>query len=147
MGIMKVIGRIIVTLIGFTLAALTAVAVLFLLGAMWVADVTVTAADDDIDRIFNGLTQAYGTVLFIATVAPTLTILPGIIAAVAGEIGNIRSLLYYVVAGGVAMAALPIMSATVATEAGLPSATFMAIFATAGFAAGLMYWLVAGRTA
>ena len=147
MTVMKVLGRIVVTLAGFGLAALVAVAVLFVLGALWVSGATATASRDDIEWFFNTIRQAYGTMLFIATVAPTLTVLPGLVAVIAGELGAIRSLLYYVVAGGLAMASLPLISATLHTDPVLPSPTFMAIFATSGFAAGLIYWLIAGRSA
>ena len=146
MGIMKAIGRIIVTLLGFSLAALTAVLVLFTLGLLWVSEATVTPAEDDIERLINAMQQAYGAVLFVATVAPSLTILPGLIAVVAGELGGIRSLLYYVATGGVAMAVLPVLSSVLGPEAGLPAVKMLAIFATSGFAAGLIYWLIAGRS-
>ncbi len=149
---LKIIGRIVVTLTGFALAVAMAVVVLFTLGTLWVADATATPAGDDIERLFNHLSQAYGTLLFIASVAPTLTILPGLIVAVAGELGHIRALLYYVTAGGLAVASLPLMSAGLtpvdpSAASLLPTPTYLAIFATAGFAAGFTYWLIAGRTA
>ena len=147
MSALRVIGRILVTVLAFTLAALTAVIVLLTLGLLWVSEATVTPAQDEIERLINTLQQAYGAVLFVTTIAPALTILPGLIAVVAGELGNIRSLRYYVVAGGLSMAVLPVLSSIIGPQMGMPAFKMLAIFASSGFVAGLVYWLIAGRNA
>jgi len=83
-------------------------------------------------------------VLFASTVAPALTVLPAAIAAVAGEALKLRSWMYYVLAGGVALAAIPVLAPP---EPNLPTGEYMTIFAAAGFVGGFVYWLLAGRNA
>jgi hypothetical protein len=90
----------------------------------------------------------FGMVLFASTVAPALTSLPGLVAAVAGEVLRLRSWMYYVLAGGVAFAAVPLLVGTRNSDlAAVASSQYMAIFLTAGFAGGFVYWLLAGRAA
>jgi hypothetical protein len=48
--------------------------------------------------------------------------------------------------GGAASAAIPLL-ARLDVAGTLPQATVWQLFATAGFAAGLVYWLLAGRNA
>jgi hypothetical protein len=67
---------------------------------------------------------------------------------VIGEVARIRSIAYYVVGGGIALAAIPLLArygqgGTIAS----PDAIVWQVFATAGFAAGFVYWLIAGRNA
>jgi hypothetical protein len=52
--------------------------------------------------------------------------------------------MYYVLAGGVALAAIPVLAPT---EPSLPTGEYMTIFAAAGFVGGFVYWLLAGRNA
>jgi hypothetical protein len=65
-----------------------------------------------------------------------------------GEVGRIRSSLYYVIGGGVALATVPLMA-----RLGQPltvldlSPVVWQVLATAGFAGGFVYWLIAGRNA
>ena len=66
----------------------------------------------------------------------------------AGEALRIRSWMYYVLAGGAAMAAIPVLASQRGGDlAALPAGQYMTIFAAAGFAGGLVYWLLAGRNA
>ena len=53
----------------------------------------------------------------------------------------------YVLAGGAALAAIPLLAGRAADTASLPASEYMTIFATAGFAGGLIYWVLAGRGA
>jgi hypothetical protein len=90
----------------------------------------------------------FGAVLFAGTVAPALTALPGLIAAIAGEVLRLRSWMYYVLAGGAALAVIPALAAP--DSADLPkvlASPYMTIFAASGFAGGFIYWLIAGRSA
>jgi hypothetical protein len=90
----------------------------------------------------------FGAVLFAGTVAPALNALPGLLAVVVGAVLRIRSWLYYVLAGGVSLAAIPILAAPDAAD--LPrvlASPYMTIFAAAGFAGGFVYWLLAGSRA
>jgi hypothetical protein len=87
-------------------------------------------------------------VLFVGTVTPALTVLPAAIAAIAGEALRIRSWMYYVLAGGAAMAAIPVLASPPTHNLpSLPAGQYMTIFAAAGFVGGFVYWLLAGRNA
>ena len=98
----------------------------------------------ELGPLVEALSLMFGGATFLHVLTPTLTILPAFIVALLGEIGQIRSSLYYIVAGGLSLVALPVL----ASPAGTPfDSHFMAIFATAGFAGGALYWLLAGRKA
>jgi hypothetical protein len=130
----------------FMIAAGVALGVLFVLGAFWVGDELRAAAPHD--PMLKLGADWYGIALFTSTVAPALTALPGIVAAVTGEVLHIRSWMYYVVAGGAALAAIPLLAtASAADVPALPASPYMTIFASAGFAGGFVYWLMAGRRA
>jgi hypothetical protein len=87
-------------------------------------------------------------VLFAGTVTPALTSLPALVAAVAGEVLKVRSWMYYVLAGGVSLAAIPLLvGARNSDVEAVASSQYMAILVTAGFAGGFVYWLLAGRNA
>jgi len=131
-------------LFGFVLAAFVALGVLFLLGTLWAGEALREAAPGD--PMMDILAEPFAAVLFIGAVTPALTALPALAAIVLGEVLHIRSFLYYVVAGGLALAAIPLLVG--GGEGGaLPAADYMTIFASAGFAGGAVYWLIAGRGA
>lgn len=90
----------------------------------------------DIDQVFAMLDQA--TLIFA-----TFTIIPAILFAIIGEVARIRSLLYYVIGGGVSMAVTPLLAQGVN---GGPAVVWQ-VFAVSGFAGGFVYWLIAGRSA
>ena len=119
---------------------------LFALGAIWAGDELRAAAPDD--PLIRDGAPIFGMVLFAGTVGPALTALPALIAVVVGEVMRIRAWMYYVLAGGLSLAAIPILAAPETAElpAILTSHT-MTIFATAGFAGGVLYWLLAGARA
>jgi len=90
----------------------------------------------------------FGVVLFASTVAPALTSLPGLIAVVAGEVLRVRSWMYYVLAGGASLAAVPLLvGARNADLQAVASSQYLTIFLAAGFAGGFIYWLLAGARA
>lgn len=76
-----------------------------------------------------------------------LTILPALAVVIIGEVARIRSSVYYIVGGGIALAAVPLIARVGSTAGGLPPALVWQVFATAGFAGGWIYWLLAGRRA
>jgi hypothetical protein len=81
-------------------------------------------------------------------VTPALTALPALVGVVAGEVLRLRSWMYYVLAGGASLAAVPLLAGMPAVDLpSLPASQYMTIFAAAGFAGGFVYWLLAGRTA
>lgn len=113
----------------------------FLKSLVPVGDGTVSGTLDTIDRVID-------TVLRASVTATTLTVIPALVAIIAGEIMSIRSFTYYVVVCGLAAVAGPWITSGMAegTEA-LPLAETWALLATAGFTGGAVYWLLAGRWA
>jgi hypothetical protein len=144
--ILRTIFRMIWVVTAFCIAALAALAVLFALGAIWVGDELRAAAPND--PLLERGAPIFGMVLFAGTVGPALTSLPALIAVVAGEVLKLRSWMYYVLAGGAALAAIPILAAPQSAElADVAASHAMTVFATAGFAGGFVYWLLAGARA
>ncbi len=144
--ISRIIFRAIVVALAFFLAALAALAVLFGLGAFWAGDELRAAAPND--PVLRDGAPIFGLMLFAGTVGPALTALPALIAVIAGEVLRLRSWMYYVVAGGLALAVIPILAAPEGAElSAILASHAMTIFATAGFAGGFVYWLLAGARA
>ncbi len=144
--ILRTIFRLAWVVVAFSIAALAALAVLFALGAMWAGNELRAAAPDD--PLIRDGAPIFGLMVFASTVGPALTALPALIAVVAGEVLRVRSWIYYVLAGGLALAAIPVMAAPDMAE--LPAilaSRSTTIFATAGFAGGFLYWLLAGARA
>lgn len=76
----------------------------------------------------------------------TLLLALGVI--VTGEVARIRSALFYIAGGGLAVAAGPLLieAQKGASVTQLPAFIWQ-VFATAGFVGGAVYWLLAGRRA
>jgi hypothetical protein len=145
--IARFILRGLVVVLAFGIAVGVALVVLLALGAMWVGDELRTGAPHD-PLFRHGGATAFGVVLFTGFVAPTLTALPAFVAVVVGEVLRLRSWLYYVLAGGASLAAVPLLAGLQANGApDIPASEYMTIFATAGFAGGFIYWLLAGARA
>ena len=145
--ILSTIFRMIWVAIAAMLAIGAALAVLFALGAMWVGDELRAAAPHD-PMLRYGADRIFGVILFAGTVTPALTILPALAAIVAGEVLRIRSWMYYLLAGGVSLAAIPLLTSPRAEDLqALPASPYMPIFAAAGFVGGFVYWLLAGARA
>lgn len=142
------IWRGIVIVIAFCVAIGVALAALFTLGATWVGDELKAISPGD-PLLHHGGAVALGAALFTGTVVPALTALPALAIAIAGEILHLRSWVYYVLGGGAAMIAIPLLAAASLEDgsAALPAGDYMSIFAAAGFAGGFIYWLLAGRRA
>lgn len=137
------VGRFIVIPIALLIAALVSGFVLFTLGLERITGALQgnRSGDDVIVAMFD-LTQQG---LLLAT---GLTLIPALVVVIVGEIARIRSAIYYVAAGGLALAAMPMLARM--TESGnvvVPETTVWQVFATAGFAGGFVYWLIAGRNA
>lgn len=144
---MRTVGRVFWVPIVFTISALVALYVLVTLGAeRIVQELHVEQLDEE--GALGNLYVLWQQLRFIGGAASMLSVVPGLIVVIVGEAAGIRSAVYYVLGGGAALAAIPLLGQMAAAEAiALPSATVMQVFATAGFAAGLVYWLLAGRTA
>ena len=139
-----VLVRGLVLLFAFFAAMFVTVASLFVMGAFWTGKALREAAQGD--PLLEVMADPLGVIFFAGLVTPALTALPAVVAAVIGEIFSIRSFLYYVVAGGLALAAIPVLAGS-AGEITVPAADYMTIFASAGFIGGAVYWAIAGRNA
>ena len=131
-------------LFAFVAAMFVAISTLFVMGTFWTGKALREAAPGD--PLIDVISDPLGIVFFASLVTPALTALPGLVLAVIGEVFAIRSFLYYVVAGGLALAAIPLLAASGGSTS-VPAADYMTIFASAGFAGGAVYWLIAGRNA
>jgi len=142
------IGRILAVVFAFLLSTVVAAVTLFFLGARWAAEEAVAHTPETADEMSFVVNEWFGVMAFFLTVTPLLTLLPAIAVVAIGEVARIRSVLFYVLASGVAAALMPLISAPpeIAANASY-SAEYFAIIATAGFAGGFVYWLVAGRNA
>lgn len=82
-----------------------------------------------------------------------LTIIPAVLVVIVGEVARVRSSLYYIVGGGLALAAVPLLARYGQSAPGaslqslIPPTLVWQVFATAGFLGGWVYWFLAGRNA
>jgi hypothetical protein len=141
--IWRALGRLIMVPLGFVLATVMAVFILLSLGMERVTH-TVHKRDVDIDAWFSMISLAQETIMLFST----FTVIPAILLVVVGEVARIRSSVYYILGGGAVLAAWPLMSRFGAIgQDPTKLADLWTVFATAGFAGGFIYWLVAGRRA
>ena len=136
--------RIIVVPMAFIISALITGLVLFSLGLERVTHAFHSQSMDETDSVF----AVFDLVSQGVILASGITILPAFVIVLVGEVARIRSALYYTIGGGAALAAVPLL-AHFSQSAGLvlPSPAVWQVFATAGFAGGFVYWLLAGRRA
>jgi hypothetical protein len=145
--VLNTIFRILWVAVAFCLAAFLALAVLFTLGSIWVGGELRAAAPHD-PILSHGGATVFGVALFAGTVTPALTAVPALLAVVVGEVLRLRSWIYYVLAGGASLIAVPLLAGGMPdVSASVPASEYMTIFATAGFAGGFTYWLLAGARA
>lgn len=136
--------RIIVVPVAFVISGLVAGLVLVTLGLERVTHAFHGQAMDEADSVF-AIFDFVGQGVILAS---SLTIIPALIIVLIGEVARIRSSLYYIVGGGAALAAVPLFTQFGQSAAFvLPSPAVWQVFATAGFAGGFIYWLLAGRRA
>jgi hypothetical protein len=139
----RTVGRLILVPIAFLLAALVAAAIVATLGLEHVTRALHgnQSGEDTVASMFDLAQQ-------VSVLASGLSILPALAVVVIGEVARIRSWLYYVVGGGLALACVPLLTRLSQSEAlVVPPTTVWQVLATAGFAGGFIYWLLAGRNA
>jgi len=139
------VGRMIVIPVAFLFAAAATIFVLLTLGLERMTSVLhqqAVANDDMVQAMFDLMNQ--GLVLTTG-----LTVIPALLVVFIGEIARIRSALYYVAGGGLALAAVPLLARYGQGGSVIPDPDQIVwqVFATAGFAGGFVYWLLAGRNA
>lgn len=139
---LRTIGRLVWVVIAFLLASVVA---LFVLATLGLETVTHAVQNiDDADLMFD----AYDFFWTGTLVMSGATLIPAVLLVIVGEVGRIRSWLYYMIGGGVALLVIPLMARVdVAQIQQLALPSLWQVFATAGFAGGLAYWLLAGRNA
>lgn len=137
------IGRIIWVPIAFVLSGLVCAFVIVTLGLERLTQYT--NGFDDPDLTVQG---GFELVQSMVVLVQAFTLLPAIMIVLVGEIARIRSVYYYVVGGGLAAVSAPLLARIGATGAmEVPAVAVWQVFATGGFIAGFVYWLLAGRRA
>ena len=139
----RTIGRIILVPIAFVLAALVTLFVIISIGQERVVEALSARRPEDlpVGAAFDLL--GLGLSLF-----SVYTLLPALLVVIVGEVGRLRSALYYVAAGGAALAVVPFLTRLDQPARALELAPAVwQVLATAGFAGGFVYWVLAGRNA
>lgn len=139
---MRLLGRVILVPLAFLVSAFTAIAVLLTLGSERLTHAMHgRSGDAAVEAVFE-LMRGGIALLGAATLVPALLVV------IAGEVARIRSAYYYVLGGGVALAAIPLIARIGQAGPGaMPASSLWQVFATAGFLGGLVYWALAGRRA
>jgi hypothetical protein len=143
--ILHAIGRLILVPLGFILAIVTAIAILLTLG-LEITTQTLARQATDADKIDVLIDMGFSLVRVFAAAS----ILPALLVVIVGEVARIRSVLYYVLGGGLALAMFPVLArigTALPDSSGSVPLRAWAVLSTAGFAGGLVYWIVAGRRA
>lgn len=138
----RALGRLLIVPLSFLIAAMAAGFVLFTLGLERVTHAVRLEDEFHSPEMIIGLME-HGLILVAG-----MTIIPALAVIVIGEVARIRSVIYYLVGGGIALAAIPLLSSYASANGfATPDAVVWQVFATAGFAGGFVYWLLAGRWA
>ena len=118
------------------------------------AAVAITLGLEKITHAMHGTEQGMETIEAYSNLAlkgwdllAGISILPALAVVIVGEVAHIRSWLYYMIGGGIALASMPLLARMGQGAAEMPPAALWQVLATAGFIGGLVYWLVAGRRA
>lgn len=135
------LGRMIIVPIAFLVAAASSLIVLLTLGYERIVQAMAASGTDIFEAVFDLVGHG-------AIIASGLTVLPALALVVIGEVARVRSVLYYMLGGGAALAAIPLIARFgQRADTVYAGAAIWQIFATAGFVGGIVYWLLAGRRA
>lgn len=139
----RTLGRIIWIPFALSISAVIGALVLVSLGLERITQATHGNWQDG-----DTLASLYDLIVQGQALASGLTVVPPLAVVIIGEVARIRSMLYYVLCGGLAVIAVPLLArySDTGTVTMLPS-TVWQVLATAGFAGGWIYWLLAGRSA
>ena len=140
---MRALGRILLLPIAFVLASLASLFVILTLGHERIIQGIAARRPDEatIDAMFDLLRLGL-------SFASAQSLLPALLVVIGGEVARIRSVLYYVVGGGAALVAVPLLSRLSQPIGALDVSTAaFQVLAVGGFAGGFVYWLLAGRNA
>lgn len=144
---LRTIGRLLWVAISFAISALAALLVLLTLGTERLTEAASRTSEGDLGQLDVWI-ATYAQLEGAFALLSMLTIVPALLVVIVGEVARIRSAVYWVPAGGAALAAVPFLARfSQDASLALPPATLLQVLATAGFAAGLLYWVLAGRSA
>jgi hypothetical protein len=139
----RTLGRILWVPIAFILAAAVTLFVIFSLGQEKIVQALAGRDPDEVT-----LNAGFDLARLAWTLFSVQTLLPALLLVIVGEVARIRGAMYYVIGGGAALAAVPLMSRFAAPLSVLDlSPVVWQVLATAGFAGGFAYWVLAGRNA
>lgn len=139
----RTIGRLVLIPVALLLSGLVAGLVLVTLGLERITQATQGRWQDgdSIGGLYELVTQGH-------LLLSGLTLVPALAVVIVGEVARIRASLYYIFGGSLALVAIPLIARFGETSTlTLPSTVVWQVFATAGFAGGWVYWLLAGRNA
>ena len=84
----------------------------------------------------------------VGRLVSAVTLVPVLLLIIVGEVARLRTAMYYVLGGGLALGLIPVLARIEAGQSLQGGASVIwQVFATGGFAAGYVYWLIAGRSA
>jgi hypothetical protein len=139
----RAIGRIMLVPIAFVLAALITLFVIVSLGQERVVEALSAGRPEELP-----LGAAFDLLRLGLSLFSVYTLVPALLVVIIGEVGRLRSALYYVAAGGAALAVVPFLTRLDQPARALELAPVVwQVLATAGFAGGFVYWVIAGRNA
>jgi hypothetical protein len=139
----RALGRIIMVPLAFLLAAGATVFVILSLGQERIVQAVTGRGPDEIT-----LNAGFDLARLAYSLLSVQTLLPALLVVIVGEVARFRSAMYYVLGGGAALAIVPLMSRLHQPLSALDlSVVVWQVLATAGFAGGFVYWMVAGRNA
>ena len=139
----RALGRLFMVPLGFLFGAAAALALLVSLGLERVTHAVHGGAVD-----FSQWSEILGLARGFYGLASAATLVPALLVVIIGEVARIRSSIYYILGGGMALTALPLLARAGSLGPDLSQIGLVwQVFATAGFTGGLVYWLVAGRRA
>jgi hypothetical protein len=149
---MRILGRLLLDILALVLAIPTGAVVLSVALATMFGEEFLRMAPDFLDlmvsaAIVDPLIVAEGFATLLFQILPVLLLLPPALTLLAGEILDIRSILFHAGLTGVVTAALPFLLRS-ATRAATPEEIRLSLaLGIAGLASGTMTWLIAGRSA
>jgi hypothetical protein len=139
----RALGRILWLPFAFVLATAVALFVIVTLGQEKIVQALAGRGPDEVT-----LNAGFDLARLAWALLSVQTLLPALLLVIVGEVARIRGAMYYVIGGGVALALVPLMSRFSEPLTVLDlSPVVWQVLATAGFAGGFAYWLLAGRNA
>ena len=140
---MRALGRVLWLPIAFLLSAAVTVFVILSLGQERIVQAVAGRGPDEVT-----IGAGFDLLRLGVALASAQALVPALLLIIIGEVARIRGAIYYVVGGGAALAVVPLLA-----RIGQPltvldfSPVVWQVLATAGFAGGFVYWLIAGRNA